>query len=94
MMNFENLSPKKNAVFDVICNCLPASINDCILVKHSLPPAAEALQGQEGARVLSYLLTTLFPEIIFLEKNPLLSHLFCAPSFTLLQKDSEEGLCD
>lgn len=70
MMNFENLKLKKNAAFDVTCNCLPASISEYILVEHSLPLAAEALQGQQGAQVLPYLPTTLFPEIIFLEKQP------------------------
>lgn len=68
MMNFENLNVKKNAVFYVICNCLPASISGCSLVKHSLA-AVEAVQGQQGAQVLPYLLTTLFPEIIFFGKT-------------------------
>lgn len=58
MTNFENLNLKKNAVFDVVCNCLPASISDCILVEHRLPSAAEALQGQQGAQDLPYPLTT------------------------------------
>lgn len=84
MMHFENLSLKKYTVFeekkflrkiaDVICNCIRASISDYILVEHSLPSAAEALQGHKGAQVLPYLLTTLFPEVIFLEKQP------CIPS--------------
>lgn len=76
-MNFENLNVKKNAVFDVICNCLPANTSDCILVKHSLA-AAEALQGQKGAQVLPYLLTTLFPKIIFLEKQPPIPSFLCS----------------
>lgn len=76
MMNFENLNLKENAVFDVTCNCLPASISECILVEHSLPLAAKALQGQRGAQVLLHLPTTLFPEIIFLEKQPPIQFFF------------------